>query len=220
MSGPPHAPAHEPDPRAAPRTVVLGVLGGIACGKSRVAAGLAGPGGLVVSADALAHEALASPEVRAAVAQDFGPGVLGADGAVDRAALARVVFADGAARRRLEGWIHPWVRARIWAALEGARREGRPRVVLDVPLLLEHDAEHGLAGACDHLVFVEVPAAARDRRAVLTRGWEPGEVARREAAQLPLSEKRRRADVVVRNDGTLEDLDAAIAAALAELGLG
>jgi dephospho-CoA kinase len=200
------------------RTVVLGVLGGIASGKSRVAAALAGSEGVVVSADALAHEALADPEIRARVAEAFGAHVLDADGAVDRPALARVVFSDPAARRRLEGWIHPYVRARIWAALEEARRTGRPRVVLDVPLLLENDAEHGLARASDH--FVDVDAAERDRRAVRTRGWSPGEVARREAAQLPLAEKRRRSDVVVQNDGTLAELDAAIAAALAELGLG
>lgn len=208
-------------PRRRPRApIVLGVLGGIASGKSRVAAGLAGPQGVVIAADALAHAALAAPEVRSEVAAAFGPGVLGADGAVDRAALAAIVFRDPEARRRLEGWIHPWVRARISTALEDARREGRPRVVLDVPLLLENDAEHGLARACDHLVFVDVDAATRDARAVTTRGWEAGEVARREAAQLPLSEKRRRADVVVANDGSLRDLDAAIAAALAELGLG
>lgn len=206
-------------PRRPARTVVLGVLGGIASGKSRVAAALAGPGGLVVAADTLAHEALASSEVRDAIRDAFGPAVLDAAGAVDRRALAAVVFQDPAARHRLEGWIHPWVRARISAALEAARRAGTPRVVLDVPLLLEHDAEHGFARQCDHLVFVEADAAERDRRAVATRGWEPGEVARREAAQLPLSEKRRRADVIVQNDGTPNELDAAIAAALAELGL-
>lgn len=223
--GPPAAaPEPQPAPATAPRerpaTVVLGVLGGIASGKSYVARRLAGPAGVVVSADELAHQALAAPEVRSEVVRAFGGEVLGPDGAVDRRALAAVVFRDAAARRRLEGWIHPWVRARISRALEEARAEGRPRVVLDVPLLLEHDAQHGLARACDHLVFVEVDAAERERRAQATRGWEPGELARREAAQLPLDEKRRRADVVVPNDGTLRELDAAIDAALAELGLG
>jgi len=210
---------HDRPPAPLRRPVVLGVLGGIASGKSHVARRLAGPGGVVVSADALAHAALAAPEVRAEVSAAFGPGVVGADGAIDRAALAAVVFRDVAARRRLEGWIHPWVRARIYAALEGARAEGRPRVVLDVPLLLENDAQHGLVRVCDHLVFVEVDAAERERRARVTRGWEPGELARREAAQLPLDEKRRRATVVVRNDGTLAELDFAIDTALAELGL-
>jgi len=218
-------------------TVVLAVLGGIASGKSRVAARLAGPTGLVLSADALAHEALRDPEVVRAAVATFGRGVLSppapplggqsspqgglsAPATLDRAALAARVFDDPDARRQLEGWIHPRVRARIWAALEGARRARRPRVVLDVPLLLENDADHGLARASDFLVFVEAPAEERDRRAVHTRGWKPGEVARREATQLPLDEKRQRADVVVRNDGTTTELDAAIDAALAELGLG
>lgn len=205
-------------PRAS-RTVVLGVLGGVASGKSAAARLLAGPAGVVLSADAAAHAALAEPEVVEAIRAAFGPGVIGADGAVDRPALAAVVFRDPEARRRLEGWIHPRVRATLRAALEAARVEGRPRVVLDVPLLLEHDAQHGLARACDHLVFIEVADAERERRAARSRGWQPGEVLRREAAQLPLDQKRRRADVVVPNDGTPEDLAAAVAAALAELGL-
>jgi len=201
------------------RTVVIGVLGGIASGKSYVARRLAGPDGVVLSADDLAHAALAAPGVREEVIRAFGPRVVGADGAIDRAALAAVIFRDTASRRQLEGWIHPWVRARIYVALEEARTEGRPRVVLDVPLLLENDAQHGLVRVCDHLVFIEVGAAERERRARETRGWEPGELQRREAAQLPLDEKRRRATVVVRNDGTLAELDVAIDAALAELAL-
>jgi dephospho-CoA kinase len=218
-------PAGRPEPQAsqapgAPRrTVVLGVLGGIASGKSHVARRLAGPEGVVIAADDLAHAALEAPEVRAEVVAAFGPGVVGAGGAIDRAALAAVVFRDTASRRRLEGWIHPWVRARIYAALEEARCEGRPRVVLDVPLLLENDAQHGLVRVCDHLVFVEVDASERERRVRATRGWEPGELARREAAQLPLDQKRRRATVVVRNEGTLAELDVAIDKALVALNL-
>ncbi len=215
---PPHPAPNEAPTRPA-RTIVLGVLGGVASGKSAAAALLAGPGGLVLSADAAAHAALAEPEVRDAIRAAFGPTVLGPDGAVDRQALAAIVFRDPGARRQLEGWIHPRVRATLHAALEAARAEGRPRVVLDVPLLLEHDAQHGLARACDHLVFIEVPDAERERRAARSRGWQPGEVLRREAAQLPLDQKRRRADVVVPNDGTPQDLEAAVAAALAELGL-
>lgn len=206
-----------PTPPAPSAPVVLGVLGGIASGKSAVAARLAGPDGRVVSADALAHEALA--ELASQVEAELGPGLLDAEGRVDRAALAGRVFDDPEARARLEGWIHPRVRARILAVLAEAEEQGVPRVVLDVPLLLENDAQHGLVARCHHLVFVDAPPAERDRRAVERRGWQPGEVQRREATQLPLDTKRARADFVVENTGTLEELDAAVDRVLAEAGL-
>jgi len=209
-----------PDPRdasgrPAPPPWVIGVLGGIASGKSEVARGLAGPDGVVVSADALAHEVLGDPEVRARVRERFGAGVFGPDGAVDRALLGARVFdpvGGPEARRALESWTHPRIRARILARLEAARAEGRPRIVLDVPLLLENDAEHGFARACHLLVFVEVDPETRERRARERRGWPAGEVRRREAAQLPLDEKRALADFVIPNNGRLEDLEAALQA--------
>lgn len=188
-----------------PRTTVVGVLGGIASGKSRVAHELAGPDGVVLDADRLAREVLDSPEVRARIEAELGPGIVVA-GRVDRAALAELVFRDPAARTRLEGWIHPRVRAMLRDGVAEARASGRRRIVLDVPLLLENDAEHGLAGMCDTLVFVDSDLATRDRRAVAHRGWQPGEVERREAAQLPLSEKRARADHVIDNRGTESEL--------------
>lgn len=202
-------------------TRVVGVLGGIASGKSLVARLLAGPRGLVLSADAIAHEVLESPEVRALLLDRFGPSALGPDGQVDRAAVARAVFGpEGAARRaELEGWTHPRVRDRIWARLEQARASGIPRVVLDVPLLLENDERHGLARVCDALVFVDAPEAERDRRARESRGWAPGEVARREAAQWPLAEKKRRASHVIPNTEGPEELAARVARLADELDL-
>ncbi len=201
-----------------PRTLVFGVLGGVAAGKTAVAERLAGPDGQVLSADELVQEALDTPALQAHLRAAFGPGAVAADGRTDRELVARAVFADAGRRRDLEGWIHPIVRARILADLDEARRRGVPRVVLDVPLLLENDAQHGLASLCDHLILVEVDPEQRDRRAVLSRGWEPGEVARRDAAQMPLDQKRARADFVVRNEGALEDLNAAVDEILAETG--
>ena len=104
------------------------------------------------------------------------------------------------------------------ARLAQARDEGVARVVLDVPLLLENDDQHGFAGLCDALVFVDSDPNDRERRAVQDRDWKPGEVGRREAAQLPLDEKRARADHVVVNDGTPAELEARVAAVLRELG--
>jgi dephospho-CoA kinase len=193
---------------------VIAVLGGIASGKSKAAELLAGPRGLVLDADRLAHAVLDSPEVTAKVRERFGPGALGADGRPDRAALGRIAFGDPAARSALEGWIHPRVRAMIRASLEEARAKGVPRVVLDVPLLLENDerrAPNGLVGLCDALVFVDSDGPERARRAA-RRGWDPGELERREAAQLPLPEKKERADIVLPNHGSLSDLAAAVRA--------
>jgi len=205
---------------SSPPPLILGVLGGVASGKSAAAGFLAGEDGWTVSADAIVHELLTDPELTEEVSAAFGTGVIGPDGRLDRARLAALVFdpeTGAEARRALEGWTHPRVRARILGRVEEARSQGVPRVVLDVPLLLETDADHGLASLCHVLVFVDVTDEIRDRRGQALRGWPPGEVARREAAQLPLQEKRERADYVVTNEETLEELEAACHRVLAEI---
>jgi dephospho-CoA kinase len=83
--------------------------------------------------------------------------------------------------------------------------------VLDVPLLLENDAEHGLARLCDFLVFVDAAPAVREQRAIESRGWPAGEVERRERTQMPLESKRARARYVIDNDAGLAELEAAVA---------
>jgi dephospho-CoA kinase len=192
-------------PRA--RSLVLGVLGGIASGKSAVAALLAGPGGVVIDADRLARDVLAQPEVEAEIGAAFGKEVLRPDGSIDRARLGARVFASPADRERLESFTHPRIRARIRAELDAARAASVPRIVLDVPLLLENDDRHHLAAECDALVFVDADERVRDARAVAERGWPVGEVARRERTQMPLSQKRARADHVIENRGSKRDLE-------------
>lgn len=209
-------------PREGSRTVVLGLLGGIASGKSTVGRLLAGPRGVVIDADALAHEILDAPELVRRIRERFGDEVIGADGRPDREALARLVFAPGtgkAALAELQDWIHPRVRARILVLLSEARTAGVPRIVLDVPLLLEREGEDqgGLVAQCDALVFVDSDDGEREERARRTRGWGPGEVALRESWQLPLEEKRRRADHVIQNNGTLEELERNVAEVLSRI---
>lgn len=195
--------------------LVIGILGGIASGKSAAARFLAGADGAVIDADALAHEVLASDEVTALVTARFGARALGPDGRPDRGALARVVFEDASARADLEGWIHPRVRDRIRAALERAR--SMAVVVLDVPLLLENDAVHHLRERCHALVYVDTDPHDRAARAAATRGWTADEVARREASQLPQETKRDAADHVLANDADLDALAERCAALRAHL---
>jgi dephospho-CoA kinase len=199
------------------RSKVIGVLGGIASGKSIVARGLAGAAGVVIDADQLAREVLDSAEVKRELARAFGAGILGPDGRANREALATRIFQSPRDKALLESFTHPAIRARIRAALDDARSREVPRIVLDVPLLLENESRHGLVEQCDALVFVDSPPSLREARARAARGWPPGEVARREAQQLAPSEKRARADYVIDNHTNLADLEREIARVLTAL---
>jgi dephospho-CoA kinase len=175
---------------------VAGVLGGIASGKSLVAAELERLGAVRINADDIAHEVLKDPDVTAALTERFGEEILAAGGEVDRTALGRVVFADDRALRFLEALVHPGVRMRIGHALEGL--EHGAIVVMDAALLLEN----GLDGICDIFVMVESSPDNRELRATTQRGWQEGEVDRRERHQRSLDDKRSRANVVITNDGS------------------
>lgn len=195
--------------KATRRPLVVGLLGGIASGKSSVAAILGERGAAILDADAIARRELERPEVRAALVRRFGPAVAPED-AVDRAALARATFGDPEALSDLEKIVHPLVRSELAARLERLLASNEvPAVVLDVPLLLETSP---LSSACDLLLYVESPAAERRRRGVELRGWDGEELARREAHQASPDEKRRRADVVLVNDGSLAELRDRVAA--------
>lgn len=190
--------------------VVIGLTGGVAAGKSTVAKLFAERGFLHLDADAEARVVSADPDVLAEVAAAFGPAVV-AGGALDRPALARIVFADAVARARLEAILHPRIRSRIRAALETANGRGQP-VLIDAPLLLET----GLVEFCDLTVHVDARDDVRAARAA-ARGWAAGELARREAAQLPVAVKRQRAFRTIQNDGDLADTARAVAAVIADV---
>jgi len=174
---------------------VLGLVGGIGSGKSLLADQFASLGCAVVDADRLARRYLREPAVRRALAKRFGKKILDASGRVDREALGRLVFSDRKALEALNSLTHPELCKRTRRAVQAARRRRVPAVVLDAPLLLEK----GLDTLCDHVVYINVPKQVRLARVRVERGWGPGEVARREGAQVSLKTKRQRADYVIDN---------------------
>ncbi len=183
--------------------LLVGLTGGIGTGKSTVARMLARRGAVVVDADDLARRAVApGTPGHARVVARFGRGILGPDGAIDRKRLADVVFSDPAARRDLEAIVHPEV-ARMFAE-EAARHRGTDRIVVYVAPLL---VEAGRADEFDVLVVVTAPEEAQVERLVRGRGMTEGEVRARIAAQLPQEEKAARADVVLDNGGSIEELE-------------
>lgn len=170
-------------------TRVIGVVGGVASGKSTVAGLLEQLGARRLDADRMAHAALLEPIVRAAVLERWGEAILDDQGEVDRQAVARRVFGDAdevaQGRRFLEQLIHPIVRRDAEQAIQEAGRQGTPAVVIDAPLLLEA----GWGPLCDDILLVDTPEAVRRQRA-RQRGWSDAEFDSREAAQMPIEEKR------------------------------
>jgi dephospho-CoA kinase len=181
---------------------VIGVAGGVAAGKSTVAGMFARLGAVVIDADEIAKEMLKTPEVVRRVREAWGGRALDAGGLPDRRRIAEIVFGNPAELKRLTDWTHPPTLAEMRARLDRAAADpSTPLVVVDAPLLLEGASQSW----CDAVVFVEAAPARRETRAQRSRGWTEGEVARREACQAPLDEKRRRADAVVRNDGAEDE---------------
>jgi dephospho-CoA kinase len=183
------------------RPVIVGLLGGIASGKSTVAARLAGFGAVVIDADRIAHEVLEAPELRRSIVRMFGEDAFDGEGRPDRRRIGEAAFADPELLANLEALVHPAVRERMGREIEAAGDV--PAVVVDAPLLMEG----GLTGIVDLLVFVEAPTQVRIDRTRAHRGWEPDELSRRESRQAPVGEKLSRARLTIRNDGTLEDLE-------------
>lgn len=179
----------------------VGLTGGIGSGKSEVSRRLAARGAVVIDSDVLAREVVAAgSEGLAEVVAAFGD-VLTEAGELDRPAVGRLVFGDEAARRRLEGIIHPRVRARS-AELEAAAPADAV-VVHDIPLLVET----GQADRFDVLLVVDVPPEVQLDRLVVGRNMSAEEARSRIASQASRSDRLAVADVVIDNSGSLTDLD-------------
>ena len=194
-----------------------GLTGGIASGKSSVAALLRQRGAGIVDADATYHR-LIGPEAGApsALAQAVGaafPGVLLDDGQLDRRRLGQLVFADAAARSRLEALTHPAVARASRAQVVALRAAGHAQVFYDVPLLFERGLRHTVAG----VLLVWIPAALQKTRLMARDGLDAAAAEARLAAQWPIDRKRAGARWIVDNSGSPDATAAQVAAIWADL---
>ena len=183
---------------------IIGLTGGIACGKSTVSTELRARGAAIIDADALAHE-LSQPHqpLYNAYVQRFGREIVTENGTLDRAAIARRVFADPAVRAEVDAIAHPLIRMAAEERLRAARDENKRAAVLDVPLLFEA----GWDALADETWVVALPREEQLAR-LLARdtSMDEGEARARIAAQMPLAEKCARADVIIDNSGTKEEI--------------
>ncbi|MDR1603265.1 MAG: dephospho-CoA kinase [Gracilibacteraceae bacterium] len=191
---------------------VVGLTGGIGSGKSSVAAWLRERGLDVFDADREIHALYADPALRAQIAGQLGGTGAGPEG-VDRRQIAALVFADPAALSRLENILYPALKARWQAARAAAAMRGAPALIYDVPLLYEK----GLTADVDAVWVVYATPAQQLERTMARSGLTAVEVEARLAAQMPLAAKVRRADTVIRNDGTWAETEAQLLNLLATL---
>jgi dephospho-CoA kinase len=187
---------------------LIGLTGGIASGKSTAGKMLAAAGVAVIDADVLARDAVAvgSPGL-AAVVERFGSEVLLPDGSLDRKQLGSIVFQNDEARRALNQIVHPEVGRLAGARLDQLRAAGVDVAVYEVPLLFEN----GLDAAMDATVLVACSDAVQLQRTMQRDSLDEASARARISSQMSLADKRKRAKVVVENDGSLADLAAGLA---------
>lgn len=184
--------------------MIVAVTGNTGSGKTALVDRLVALGGRRIDADAIGRAVWEEDRfVRSDLARALGPAVLGDDGDVDRGRLGEVVFGDRAKLAAFDRIVQPRLRERIDAEIARAARDSERVWILDAALLFEW----GLEGAVDLVVVVTAPAAKRAARIAARHGLAPDEAAARVASQMDESKKARRADRVVENDGSLEDLD-------------
>ncbi len=181
--------------------ILVGLTGGIGSGKSTVSAMFAERGAVVIDADAIVHELQAPGQpVLAAMVERFGAGILGADGTLNRQAVADLVFPDSEALAALSAIVHPAVAAEIARRMDVEASTDHV-VVLDVPLLVESGRDD-MAG----LIVVDVDPDIAVHRLMADRGMTEADARARMARQASREERRARADQVIDNSGTLDDL--------------
>lgn len=183
-------------------SLVVGLTGGVATGKSTVASMLAELGAKVVNADDMVHDLL-KPDTNtwSAVVDEFGKGIVRPDRTIDRAALGDIVFHDEERRRRLEEIVHPPVLKALEEAAQEFRRSGNGVLVLEIPLLVETSSLH----VVDKVLVVTAEQETQINRLKKRYCISNEEAASRIAAQLPMRDKLRHADWVISTEGTMCD---------------
>lgn len=199
-----------------PHVKLIGILGGIASGKSFVARCLEEFGAGRLDADGAGHAVLQDPAVEAAARARWGAEVFTPAGRIDRSALAKRVFGTSPTAAEdlsyLEQLTHPRIADRLREQAEALVAQGRSVLVLDAPVLIKA----GWDGFCTHLLFVDSSLAKRQQRAA-ERGWKPDELEARELRQEPLDAKRQMADLYVDNSGSSEETKTRLARIWSEL---
>jgi dephospho-CoA kinase len=181
----------------------VGLTGGLACGKSFVGEALASYGCYLIRADELGHEVLApGGEAFDAVRQEFGPGIVSAEGHIDRRKLAARVFSDANALARLNSFVHPAVRRRQERLIaEFAAREPKGIAVVEAAILIETGSHKQF----DRLILVTCTVEQQVARALHRDGGTEAEVRARLSRQMPFAEKRKFADFVIDTSGAKEE---------------
>jgi dephospho-CoA kinase len=198
--------------------LVIGLVGAIGAGKSTVAAAFARRGGFVVDADKLGHDALEQPEIRRMVLDRWGArGITrSTDGRLDRRAIAGIVFENPAERAALESMVFPYIGRRAEEDIQRAQADPAAKfIVVDAAVMLEA----GWTDICDRIVYVDAPRAIRVARLMARSGWAEADLATRESAQWPAEEKMKRADTVINNEGSRDELQEKVDRLLQEWGI-
>jgi dephospho-CoA kinase len=192
---------------------LCGLTGGVGMGKSTTAGFFLQRDARLIDTDEIAHE-LVRPgrPALAKIKNEFGEKVISSGGGLKRAALAQIIFADNAARKKLEAILHPRIRERWLAQIETWRKENCKLAVVVIPLLFETQAESQF----DKIICVACSAANQQKR-LSERGWTPEQIKQRIAAQMPVDQKIVRADFVVWTDGDLDSHEAQIRRVIASL---
>jgi dephospho-CoA kinase len=192
---------------------ICGLTGGVGMGKSTAAEFLRARGAQVVDADELARQLVepAQPAL-AEIKKEFGDKIISSSGELKRAELAKIIFTDNAARKKLEAILHPRIRERWLAQIGIWRNENCKLAVVVIPLLFETQAESRF----DKIICVACSSASQQKR-LLERGWSLEQIKQRIAAQMPIDQKIARADFVVWTDGAIDSHEEQIKRIIASL---